>query len=302
LAVTRYLQLQVATINDQVQNVDAEESTKPALGRIDWSKYRRKSVSWRPVHLVPYALTTYNTHIQVEENNMRIKTPNLHGLIWTLTIAALFAACQVSAEQTTPAVDDSEINWLFVVSATSGSFDGKTITLRDVPPVLIFSDRPDRVWGHMTVSELLPKVEGGADSFTENPPNSVLSTFRDGELPTEATVVMHRPTLDGANLSFEVDVLGGHIPATFGPASLFVDRVHGHAGAFIVGAAVANNHDETETVVVREPTYVYHADPAPAAAPASAQSRLAELKSLFDQGLISEDEYARKREEILASM
>jgi len=148
-----------------------------------------------------------------------------------------------------------------------------------------------------------PKVEEGPDSFTENPPNSVLSTFRDGELPTEATVVMHRPTIDGTDLSFEVDVLGGHIPATFGPASLFVDRVHGHAGAFIVGAAVANNNNEKETVVVREPTYVYHADPAPAAAaPVSAQSRLTEAKRLFDQGLISEDEYANKRKEILDSM
>ena len=55
----------------------------------------------------------------------------------------------------------------------------------------------------------------------------------------------------------------------------------------------------------KESTYVYHADPVPApaaSAPASAQSRLAEVKRLFDQGLISEDEYAKKREEILASM
>jgi len=235
---------------------------------------------------------------------MRSKTSTLHGAIWALAIAALFAASQALPEETTPAPDGKEYNWLFVVSATGGSFDGKTITLHDVPPVLIFSDRPDRVFGHMTVSELLPKVHEGPDSFIENPPNSVLSTFREGELPTEATVVMHGATVDGANLSFSVDVLGGHIPETFGPASLFVDRVHHGAGAFIVGAAVANANDDTETVVVREPEYVYHANPAPAPAPApaSAQSRLADVKSLYDQGLISEDEYARKREEILASM
>ena len=236
---------------------------------------------------------------------MRLKTSIQQVLFYTLAITALFVAGQASAEQTTPAPGDVEINWLFVVNATGGSFDGKTLTLHDVPPVLIFSDRPHRVWGHMTVSELLPKVEEGPDSFIVNPPNCVLSTFREGELPTEATVIMHKPTLDGANLSFPVDVLEGYIPATFGPASLFVDRVHHHAGAFLVGAAVANSNDETETVVVKEPTYVYSADPAPAKAapaPASAQSRLAEAKSLFDQGLISEDEYAKKREEILASM
>ncbi len=234
---------------------------------------------------------------------MQSKSSTLHGLIWTFAIAALFAASQAQPEQTTPVSDETDVSWLYVVNATGGSFDGKTITMYDVPPALMFSDRPNRIWGHMTLSELLPLVKEGPDSFVVNPPNAVLSTFREGELPTEATVVMHRPTLDGANLSFEVDVLGGHIPATFGPASLFVDRVHGHAGAFIVGAAVANNNNEKETVVVREPTYVYHADPVPAAvAPVSAQSRLAEAKRLFDQGLISEDEYAKKRKEILDSM
>jgi hypothetical protein len=152
-------------------------------------------------------------------------------------------------------------------------------------------------------------VKEGPDSFVANPPNAVLSTFREGGLPTEATVVMHDAAIDGAKLSFAVDVLEGSIPATFGPASLFVDSHHGHAaGAFIVGAAVGNaaaNNNNTETVVVREPTYVYTVDPAPAApapAPVSAQSRLAEAQSLFDRGLISEDEYARKREQILASM
>ena len=239
---------------------------------------------------------------------MWLRTSTQQVLFCTLAITALFVACPASAEQTAPAPGDVEINWLFVVNATGGSFDGKTITMHDVPPPLIFSDRPYRVWGHMTLSELLPKVEEGENSFVVNPPNAVLSTFREGELPTEATVVMHEPTLEGGNLSFSVEVLEGHIPATFGPASLFVDSHHHHAaGALIVGAAIGNAAAEnnTETVVVREPTYVYNVDPVPAApapTPTSAQSRLAEAKSLFDQGLISEDEYARKREEILASM
>ena len=180
---------------------------------------------------------------------MWLRTSTQQVLFCTLAITALFVACPASAEQTAPAPGDVEINWLFVVNATGGSFDGKTLTLHDVPPVLIFSDRPHRVWGHMTVSELLPKVEEGPDSFIVNPPNCVLSTFREGELPTEATVVMHGATVDGANLSFSVDVLGGHIPETFGPASLFVDRVHHGAGAFIVGAAVANANDDTSVPI-----------------------------------------------------
>jgi len=236
---------------------------------------------------------------------MRTKTSNQRRLAWVLVIPLLFAALQAQSEQTTPASDSSEdVSWLYVVNATGGSFDGKTIILHDVPPALMFSDRPNRIYGHMTLSELLPMVKEGPDSFVENPPNAVLSTFREGELPTEATVTMFDAGIDGENLTFTVNVLDGSIPATFGPASLFVDSHHHHhvAGAVIVGAAIANNN-EPETVVVKEPTYVYTVDPAPAAtAPATAQSRLADAKSLFDQGLITEEEYARKREQILASM
>ena len=235
----------------------------------------------------------------------------LHGLVWTLAIATLLTASQAQSEQTTPAADETDVSWLYAVNATGGSVDGTTITLRDVPPALMFSDRPNRTWDHMTLSELLPMVKEGPDNFIVNPPNAVLSTFRDGDLPTEATVVMHDARIDRANVLFSVAVMDGSIPATFGPASLFVDSHHGHhaAGAFIVGAAIGNaaaDNNDTETVVVREPTYVYTVDPAPAPiaapAPATAQSRLADAQRMYDQGLITEDEYARKREEILAYM
>ena len=237
---------------------------------------------------------------------MRLKSSNPLGLTWTLAIATLLAASQAQSEQTTPVSDETDVSWLYVVNATGGSFDGKTITLHDVPPTLMFSDRPHRIYGHMTLSELLPMVKEGPDSFVENPPNAVLSTFREGELPTEATVTMFDAGIDGENLTFTVNVLDGSIPATFGPASLFVDSHHHHhvAGAVIVGAAIANNN-EPETVVVREPTYVYTVDPNAAAAaptPATAQSRLADAQRMFEQGLITEDEYSRKREQILASM
>ena len=58
---------------------------------------------------------------------------------------------------------------------------------------------------------------------------------------------------------------------------------------------------QPETVVVREPTYVYHTDTSSNSS-SSAQNQLEELKSLFEQGLITEKEYANKRQEILDSM
>jgi len=48
-----------STINDQIKNIDAMESTKPAVSRLDWRKYGQKSISYKIAQAVPYALTTY---------------------------------------------------------------------------------------------------------------------------------------------------------------------------------------------------------------------------------------------------
>ena len=70
--------------------------------------------------------------------------------------------------------------------------------------------------------------------------------------------------------------------------------------------------NESKTVVVTQPTYYYQAQPAPAAAPApvavpatspkTAEQKLAELKGLFDKGLIDKTEYDTKKAAILKSM
>jgi len=50
-------------------------------------------------------------------------------------------------------IDDSKnTGYLFVISGTSGSLDGDTLTLNGVPNVIYFSDRPARKAGHMSLS------------------------------------------------------------------------------------------------------------------------------------------------------
>jgi len=67
-------------------------------------------------------------------------------------------------------------------------------------------------------------VSKGENSIAENPPNAALSIFGDNKAVTEAVVtLLERPTADGQNLHHEVKVLGGEIPATGGPAVLFID-------------------------------------------------------------------------------
>lgn len=212
-----------------------------------------------------------------------------------------------------------KVPWLFVMTATSGSFDGKTIILHNVPPTLMFSDRPYRLWGHMDTPSLIKAVSEGPDSFAEDPPNAVLSTFT-GEKPTTAVVILYRPSIDGNTISFPVKVEEGEIPDKFGGASLFIDHWahhhghhhghphwHPHVGAFVVGAAVGSavtHASQPKTVVVKEPTYYYQASPPPPAKPApkSAEDQLEELKRMYDKDLIDKSEYDKKKEEILKKM
>lgn len=205
--------------------------------------------------------------------------------------------------------EGSNVNWLFVMTATSGSFSEGSLTLHGVPPTLLFSDRPDRVWGHMDTAALVEAVAEGPDSFTDNPPNAVLSTFGGDHLPTTATVVLKKPVVHESSVVFPVEVLGGDIPAEFSGASLFIDHWRRHApiGAFVVGAAVGSavaheSQPKTTTVVVAEPTHVVYSAPPPDNTNYDPVKELDDLKKMYDQGLITADEYHRKKDEVLDRM
>ena len=247
-----------------------------------------------------------------QKNNFRF-----HFWVMLATLLALFVYNTPSpkaaeTDATGSQQGDQQVNWLFVMTATSGSFDGKTITLHNVPPTLMFSDRPYRIFGHMDTSKLIKEVSTGPNSFAEDPPNAVLSTFG-GELPTTATVVLYKPTLTENTLSFPVKVSEGNIPNKFEGATLFIDHwhMHPHIGAFVVGAAVGSavhHASQPKTVVVTQPAYYYQATPpAPAPVPApdstkSPESRLEELKSMYGKGLITKSEYDQKKKQILDQM
>jgi hypothetical protein len=274
-----------------------------------------------------------------------INTPSFRALFGILVLIVFSAVGGANAAQTEDAVAkavDDEVNWLFVMNAKSGSFDGKTLTLHKVPPVLMFADRPYRMWGHMDLDGLIKAVSKGPGSFAEDPPNAVISTFG-GELPTSATVVVFAPTVEGDKISFPVDVLEGEIPETFKGVSMFIDawahhgghgghghgHRHGHAhwhphvGALVVGAAIgsaaAHSSSSTNTVVVQQPavvvqqpSYYYQASPPPAPAPApkaaaapaakNPQATLEELHNMYTKGLITESDYDTKKAAILKQM
>jgi len=125
-------------------------------------------------------------------------------------------------EQTAQA---DEIEALFVQSATGMAYENGRLTLNGVAPTtLMFSDRPQRVTGHVPTEEFLDAWSDGDDSFANDPPNAVLSIFSEDEV-NDVVVVLKDPALDADSFSYQVDVLDGEMPASGGASSLFIDVI-----------------------------------------------------------------------------
>jgi hypothetical protein len=95
-----------------------------------------------------------------------------------------------------------EIEYLFAHTASGITIeDGGRISLNSVSPTtLFFSDRPDRVTGHITTEDFIAQWGEGDDSFAVDPPNAVLSLFED-EYVNDVVVVLREPVLsDGDDL------------------------------------------------------------------------------------------------------
>lgn len=114
--------------------------------------------------------------------------------------------------------------------------DGK-LTLTGVSGnVIVFADRPVRAAGHESTDMFIARWGDGKDSFKMDPPNatvSVLGGEKDGV--TDAVVVLKNPKLDGANLTFDVDVLEGDLKGLKGPAAVFIDWFAAGPRGFAVG-------------------------------------------------------------------
>jgi hypothetical protein len=117
-----------------------------------------------------------------------------------------------------------EASWLFIQTAESAQFDGKTLTLNNISPsVVMFTDRPARAAEAIPTATFLASWdEGGAQSFQSKPPNAGLTSVVDGKLQT-ATVELTKPHLDGTTLTYAVRVLNGTLPPSGGTSSLFID-------------------------------------------------------------------------------
>jgi hypothetical protein len=120
---------------------------------------------------------------------------------------------------------------MFVQTSEDIKVDPQATTLRLVkvdPQTLYFSDRPERIAGHLKMADFLKEwtAKAGKDNFGANPPNAALSVYEPGEADsTLAVVEITNPVVEGADLIYTYKPIRGKLPTTGGATALFIDWI-----------------------------------------------------------------------------
>jgi hypothetical protein len=126
-----------------------------------------------------------------------------------------------------PTMQPDEFEALYVQSAQGVTSRDGAFTLHGLAPsTLMFSDRPERIVGHLTAAQFVEGWGHGENSFLDDPPNAALSFLEEGdEIPEDVVVTLTNPRMEGADLTYNATVLEGELPSTTGACSLFIDPV-----------------------------------------------------------------------------
>lgn len=165
----------------------------------------------------------------------------MSSFLKTSVIAAACAALLLVPEAKAA---DPEVHLLFVQGAKAMEADTSASTIRLIgvaDQTIYFSDRPHRVAGLATTEAFVANWGVGEDSFASNPPNATLMVYDAAADKHRASVLVLRdPLLDGDNLTYTYEVLGGTVPETGGATGLFIDTfgAGGGVGAGYHGVGV----------------------------------------------------------------
>jgi hypothetical protein len=115
---------------------------------------------------------------------------------------------------------------LFVQNAKDVTVDGGKLVLKGIgATVLFFTDRPDRIAGHMTNERYLQLwKEDGKDSFLKDPPNATVSVFADDKV-ADLVVTLRNPQFKGEDATYDISVIKGKLPEKCGPCAVFIDII-----------------------------------------------------------------------------
>jgi hypothetical protein len=162
----------------------------------------------------------------------------------TTKLTATLALCAAMVTAAAKAEDQSELQLMFVHTASGIEVDtaAQTLRLKDVEQqVLYFSDRPQRVAGHVSMAGYLEEWTTGKDNFGEDPPNATLSVYEPGQSDnTTAVIEIMQPVVEGNDITYAYKLIDGEMPKTGENTALFIDWVGpgGGVGAGFHGVGV----------------------------------------------------------------
>ena len=141
-------------------------------------------------------------------------------------LAVLLTQAGIRPNVTPAAENPKKADLLFVHNANHiTTADGKLILKGVSPTILFFTDRPERIAGHMTNERYLNLwQEDGQDSFLADPPNATVSVFAD-DRAADMVVTLSNPKFNGADLSYDIRIIQGKLPEKGGPGAVFIDII-----------------------------------------------------------------------------
>jgi len=149
-----------------------------------------------------------------------------YRLVLVSAAALSLAACSMTSTASSGAPQ-----LMFVHSAEDLKVDPAAGTFRLVKvsqQTLYFSDRPQRIAGHLTMTDYLKEwtSAAGKDNFGADPPNAALSVYEPGQADNTLVVIkITNPVVDGADLIYSYKIIKGTMPARGGATSLFIDWI-----------------------------------------------------------------------------
>jgi hypothetical protein len=167
---------------------------------------------------------------------MKTNTTNImRGALCSIVALTVLASCtssQTAAPQgaspitwTTSGKPSGKMDVLYVQNAKNATLNNGKLVLRGVNPnTVCFTDRPDRLAGHLPTREFVPLWSQGKDSFLKDPPNATLSIFS-GDKVSDVVVEISNPVLAGNTLTYDAKVLEGGSSVGGGECSLFIDII-----------------------------------------------------------------------------
>ena len=257
------------------------------------------------------------------------QSPNKAKRVLAYVLAALIvfpnaAFAQAASKPAESATAAQKVQLLFVQNSAGVVVDSAkgTLRLENVSPsTLFFTDRPVRMAGHYhTRDEFLKLWNEGPDSFAKNPPNATLSILEPGQPDLQDVVVnIRNPRMEGHDLVYDFKLIEGTPPKAGKAAVLFIDvlgfwrrnirrvAIVGTAATVAtvatVGAAEASaaqaSAAQANAAAAQANANAAAARAAAAPPQSAATKKLEQLKSLLNEGLISQAQYQKASQQVL---